>query len=1037
MSKFIKSVILAYLTLALFSPNFVCAIETITSGYQYRFSESGEWREAPGLPFNFSDRTGNKVFIKRSIPDKLTHLLIKKAFGRLTLRLNNNIFYKYGKLGHDGFLNPRDFPFHLVKIPNGRNRTIEFIVEGQSSAIGIDVLTIGSEREIYGYIFDNDIYSVVFSFILIFIAFSMFVLALRIRRNNRRLFLVFSVFAFSSGLWIISTTHIRQWLYSNTIVWHYADYGLKSITALSMAMFIDIVLGPGLFKLNKRIWQFQTLFFFYFIFLCIWGSDLFEYNNLFNILVSIYFLLWIPLFIYKAAKKNSEARFLLTGLVVFFIVAFLDSLYAAGIMSIRIPATFGILAFVLCCGLILVVKIYQVFLSIESYSVDLEKADKIKDDFLANTSHDLLTPLNGIIGLADSLVRGIAGKLSQEAIENLNLIIVSGRRLSNLVHDLLDLSLMNNKELRIRKEPVSIRQIADVVIKLSRTLLKNDQVVMINSVPKDLPAALGDEDRLQQVLFNLVGNAIKFTNKGAITVSAEETGDQIAVTVADTGIGISEQEQQIVFDSFKKLDTSSVGQNQGTGLGLSISRLLIELHGGSIEVSSDLGKGSRFTFCLPKTSSEMSMNNTEIKKDVVSRFTEEPVLIPTFTHRERNPSAGKQNGLTILVVDDDPINQVMMVNQLSLYNYKIIQANNGYEAIDCIENKKPDIVLLDLMMPDINGLEVTRILRRNHPLDKLPIILVTAKNRISDFVMAFESGVNDYVTKPINIDELISRIRLHEELLKKNNELNAYHKDLERLVKQRTAELETSLKEAKLARDEARLANSVKTTFLANISHELRTPMQGIIGFSKFGVSKGNTLKVNKALEYFENISTSAERLMKLLNDILDLSKLESGKYEYKFNFEKLSLRVISVIEEQSAVISEKNINIDFKIPEDESRTMLDVDKIMQVVRNLIANSIKFSEPGQTINIRISEEDSHIHFSIADNGVGIPEDELESVFEKFKQSSRTMTNAGGTGLGLAICKEIVLRHDGLMWAENNPDGGSIFKFQIPIRLEPN
>ncbi|MBU2646554.1 PAS domain S-box protein [bacterium] len=244
-------------------------------------------------------------------------------------------------------------------------------------------------------------------------------------------------------------------------------------------------------------------------------------------------------------------------------------------------------------------------------------------------------------------------------------------------------------------------------------------------------------------------------------------------------------------------------------------------------------------------------------------------------------------------------------------------------------------------------------------------------------------------------------------------------------------------KELIQAKEQAEAANQAKSSFLTNISHELRTPMQGIIGFSKLGVSKGNTLTMNKALDYFENISESAERLMKLLNDILDLSKLESGKYDYTFKLEKLSLWVISIIEEQSAIISKKNINIDFKIPENEPETMLDIAKIMQVIRNLIANSIKFCEPDQTIKMRIGEKEDHLLFSISDNGVGIPEDELESVFEKFRQSSRTMTNAGGTGLGLAICKKIILRHDGLIWAENNPDGGSIFKFQIPIRLDLN
>jgi len=1035
MSKLIKTIILACLGLILLLPNFAWAIETITSGFQYRFSESEEWKQATGLPFNFSDKTGNKVFIKRSIPDDPSHLLIRKAFGKLTLQLNNDIFYEYGNLGDNGYLNPQDFPFHIVQIPKAKNRTIEFIVEGKSRAIGIDVLTIGSEKELHSYIFDEDIYSVVFSFILMFVAFLTFLVALKIKKKHLRLFLVFSVFAFSSGLWIISTTYLRQLLYSNTVFWYYADYGLKNITAIGMAMFIEIVLGPGFLKLNRRIWQFNSLFFLYFIFLCFQGVSLFKFNNIFNILVFIYFLIWIPFFTYKTVKKNFEARFLLGGIIIFFVVAFLDSLFAAGIIPFRVSTTLGILAFVLCYGFILVIKIYRIFLNIESYSIKLEKADKTKDDFLANTSHELLTPLNAVIGIADSLVKGAAGKLPQEAVENLNLIMLSGKRLSNLVHDLLDLSLLKNKDLRIRKEPVSIQQIVDLVIKFAKTLLKNDHVVIINSIPKDLPAVLGDEDRLQQVLFNLIGNAVKFTKKGSITVSAEEKGDKIAVTVTDTGIGISKKMYDVIFDSFKQIDTSSTKQNQGIGLGLSISRQLIELHGGSIEVSSFLDKGSRFTFYLPKTSIEILPGDKDIGDDFVSRFIEERNRTSTLTHLKAEQSGINKNGLTILVVDDDPVNQAMMVNQLSLHNYNIIQANNGHEVISLMEkDNKPDIVLLDLMMPDISGLEVTRILRQNYSIDKLPIILVTAKNRVSDFVMAVQSGVNDYITKPVNNDELISRLRLHEELLQKNKALNAYQEDLEMVVKQRTAELDASLKEAKLARDEARHANKAKSTFLSNMSHELRTPMQGIIGFSNLGFSKVGDLNRDKVAEYFDNIHISAKRLMSLLNNILDLSKIESGKMNYEFKIKDLSPIINSVINEFSTFVTEKNIKLDFIEPEFDDGTLMDANMIKQVVRNLISNAIKFAESESNIKLQIDEEGNNLLFSIKDNGIGISDDELESVFDKFIQSSKTKSNAGGTGLGLAICKEIILGHQGKIWAEINPEGGSIFRFQIPIRV---
>ncbi|MBT3226100.1 MAG: PAS domain S-box protein [Deltaproteobacteria bacterium] len=268
-----------------------------------------------------------------------------------------------------------------------------------------------------------------------------------------------------------------------------------------------------------------------------------------------------------------------------------------------------------------------------------------------------------------------------------------------------------------------------------------------------------------------------------------------------------------------------------------------------------------------------------------------------------------------------------------------------------------------------------------------------------------------------------------------NKELKEYSTGLEQEVSKRTKELQLSLESAEELKKIAELANKSKSIFLSNISHELRTPMQGIIGFSKFGVSKGEKLEIKKAIEYFNNIHISAKRLMNLLNDILDLSKLESEKADYHFEVEGLSLVIMNIISEFSAVVAEKDISINFKELEFDDGTLMDSDKIMQVVRNLISNAIKFSEPGSNLKLQIDEKASNLHFSIADNGIGIPENELESVFDKFVQSSKTRTKTGGTGLGLAICKEIILGHEGEIWAEVNPNGGSIFRFQIPIHTK--
>jgi len=233
------------------------------------------------------------------------------------------------------------------------------------------------------------------------------------------------------------------------------------------------------------------------------------------------------------------------------------------------------------------------------------------------------------------------------------------------------------------------------------------------------------------------------------------------------------------------------------------------------------------------------------------------------------------------------------------------------------------------------------------------------------------------------------------------------------------------------AREQAEFANEVKSDFLSNISHELRTPMQGILGYSSLAIEKIDRLKKDKLLDYLFEIKVSGQRLMLLLNDILDLSKLESGMMEYKLIRVKMLEIMSIVINEFMVPAQKKEIPININKSEFNKTVIIDKDKMVQVFRNLIDNAIKFSNPNSEIQITIIKESDNFKISVIDQGIGIPEDELESVFDKFIQSSNTKTGAGGTGLGLAICKEIVEGHNGKIWAENNPEGGATFSFILP------
>lgn len=402
----------------------------------------------------------------------------------------------------------------------------------------------------------------------------------------------------------------------------------------------------------------------------------------------------------------------------------------------------------------------------------LQQVDRLKDQFLANTSHELRTPLNGIIGLSESLAEET---IIPKHKDNLNMIISSGKRLSSLVNDILDFSKLKNQEIELRKREIDIHSLVDVVMRINQPLINGKNLILENLIDENLPLILADEDRLQQILFNLIGNATKFTETGQIQVSATEKDDHLEIAVSDTGIGIPENKREVIFQAFEQADGSIQREFAGTGLGLSISKRLVELHGGDMWVKSQMGIGSTFYFTLPlKEKNKKDPRRREnligdqiefrqgAEDKIAIRDKNEFGFTPTKDPIDTTVQNDQKEHIHILVIDDEPINQQVIKNHLNRQNYQLSQAMNGEEALLLFEKGRHfDLVLLDIMMPRMSGYEVCQKIREKYLPSELPIIMVTAKNQVSDLVLGLDTGANDYIGKPFSKDEFLARVNTH------------------------------------------------------------------------------------------------------------------------------------------------------------------------------------------------------------------------------------------------------------------------------------
>ena len=377
----------------------------------------------------------------------------------------------------------------------------------------------------------------------------------------------------------------------------------------------------------------------------------------------------------------------------------------------------------------------------------LLELDKFKDDFIANTSHELRTPINGVIGLAESLIGSDSSKLSTQEAEIVKLIIKSGKRLARQVDSIIDFAQLQKDSVKLEVKGQDLAGIINGVLSDSSLMPVNEAIKINNLIEKRKITILADRNKFQSALFELINNAIKYTEKGAISIDAEVLEREVVVLVKDTGIGIPEDKIENIFSSFEQAEDSGVRTKGGTGLGLALAKQLILLQGGAISVSSKRGEGSTFRVSIPLAKER---NHTVV-------FDHRPDFGNNYVQQDN--SLQKSDKKRVLIVDDESVNRMILRAYLTKYNCEVVEAETGLEATHWVFDQGDiDLVLLDVMMPKMSGFDACRKIREKLSRDRLPIIFITAKTQESDRKEGERCGGNAYLAKPIEKSELLSEL---------------------------------------------------------------------------------------------------------------------------------------------------------------------------------------------------------------------------------------------------------------------------------------
>ena len=687
----------------------------------------------------------------------------------------------------------------------------------------------------------------------------------------------------------------------------------------------------------------------------------------------------------------------------------------------------------------------------ESYE-QLKELDKLKNNFLANLSHELKTPLSLILSPVESVLQGDL-KRDQKTMDSiLQSIQRNGLNLLGLITQLLNFSQIEAGKLKLYLQKVDLMEILrshlngiqpSAEVKRIKTLLKTH-------APR--VELYLDVEKFDKVISNLLVNSLKFTPEGGkILVSVRENEENdVLLEVEDTGIGIPREKLSTVFDRFFQVDSGANRRYQGFGIGLSLVKEYVHLHGQSIEVESrdkeahPRDHGTRFTLTIKKDRSFY-----EARKHVSFVSASEPGYMPPRQHKNvigldyktlinqtpQAPEAASSKKTSVLVVEDHP--------ELLNYLYDILKeehqvfiAANGKDGLSKARQHKPSLILTDIMMPIMDGNEMVVKVRKSRGLGKIPVVFLTARSDIHQLSQSFQIGFVDYLIKPFHPKELTLRI---QNLL----DLQNLH-----VVKGMVKEEKDLREELEAAHKKLKNLHKARENFFSHLSHEIRTPLSIMLMIIERTMRNMNR-KMPMEPEDIKTLREYVFKITHLVDNILELAKLKMSRRKLRFKKVDVGKFFEDFIQSNQHMAKLKNISLSYQL-HTKPKTFFYIDSslLQRALTNLLHNSLKNVKENGAIRLEVSQSDGNHHIRFADNGMGIRKEILPHIFEEFfqEEAKGIETFVGGetlptsTGLGLSIVQKVVQLHKGSINVESKHIGqfknkhGCVFTIKIPEGL---